>query len=40
MVSIAFVLFISDDLSLPKGHMLLELGRCLNGKYSLYLIYI
>jgi hypothetical protein len=37
-VSIAFLLFMSDDTSLPKGYMLLELDELLNGKYSLCLV--
>jgi hypothetical protein len=36
----AFVLTISDDMSLPKGHVLLELDECLNGEYGLCLVYI
>jgi hypothetical protein len=33
-VSIAFILFMSDDLSLPKGNVLLELDECLYGRHG------
>jgi hypothetical protein len=39
-VSMAFALFISDDLSLFKGYMLLELDRFLSGEYSLHLVHV